>query len=317
MQIITDLDRFPDDLRGGAISIGKFDGMHLGHSLILHRLESHAGKRQIPAVVMTFDPPPVAVLKPELSVQSICTLERKIELIGSFKVDAVIVVPTNLEFLQQSAETFFYETLQNRLHAQIVIEGKNFSFGRDKIGNSETVKLYGQWTGIEVDLVEPVRLGEKLVSSSGIRRLLQDGCVEQVNELMPQPYRLTGKVVLGEQRGRTLGFPTANLGEVKTIIPKDGIYATVARIDGVPHGSTTHIGSNPTFQGTEKKIEVFIHDFSGDLYGKRLDIDFFAYLREVVQFGTSEELINQMNLDIQRSQPFFRRDEQTSEPPTE
>ena len=301
MQIVTELTTFPETLQGGAVSIGKFDGMHLGHSLIVQRLKSHAHQRQIPAIVVTFDPPPAVLLQPETNLKPMCTLKHKIELIRNFNVDAVVVIPTTRELLQQSAETFFYETIQNRFQAKVVVAGSDFSFGRDRIGNPDVIRLYGQWTGIEIDIVSPLQIGDERVSSSGIRRLIQSGQIERVNELMPQAYRITGTVSVGEQRGRTLGFPTANLENVQTIMPKQGIYATTTWVEGRRYGSTTHIGANPTFDVLTPKTEVFIHDFTGDLYGKQIEVDFLAYLREPVRFDSTEMLVRQMHEDVIRS----------------
>jgi riboflavin kinase/FMN adenylyltransferase len=301
MQIIAELATFPERLRGGAISIGKFDGMHLGHSLIVNRLKSYAHQRQIPAILVTFDPPPAVLLQPEDELKTICTLERKIELIRNLHIDAVVVIPTTHELLQQSAETFFYETIQNRFYAKVVVAGKNFSFGCNRIGNPDTIRCYGQRTGVEVDIVDPLQIGEERVSSSSIRRLIQAGQLERVNELMPLPYRMMGTVITGEQRGRTLGFPTANLGDVQTILPKQGIYATATWIEGKRYSSTTHIGTNPTFDIILPKIEVFVHDFAGDLYGQRIEVDFLALLREPVRFDSVEALIRQMHGDVLRS----------------
>ena len=301
MQIITEFAAFPEALQGGAISIGKFDGMHLGHSLIVNRLKSYAHQRQIPAVLVTFDPPPAALLQPDADLKTICTLERKIELIHNFHIDAIVVIPTTHELLQQSAETFFYETIQDRFHTKVVVAGRNFSFGRDRIGTPDVIRCYGQWTDIEVDIVDPLQIGNERVSSSGIRRLIQAGQIERVNELMPSPYRMTGMVIAGEQRGRTLGFPTANLGNVQTILPKQGIYATVTWIEGKQYGSTTHIGTNPTFGVLSPKIEVFVHNFDGDLYGTKIEVDFLALLREPIQFDSAESLVRQMHEDVIRS----------------
>ena len=301
MQVFHDLEVLPDSFKGGAVSIGKFDGMHLGHSLIIHRLKSHAGRLRIPAVVVTFDPPPIRILRPDLDVRPICTLERKIELIRSFGLDALVVLSTDWKLLEQSAETFFFDTLQKRFHAKVVVEGQNFTFGRDRIGNVDAITLYGRWSGIETDIVEPMRLGERIISSSGIRTLLSEGNVEQANELMPQPYRLTGTVVVGDRRGRTLGFPTANLDGVTTIIPQSGLYATVAQVEGKRHASTTHVGPNTTFGQSDHRIEVFLHDFDGDLYEKTLDVDFHARIRDSIRFDSAEELVAQMNRDVRQS----------------
>jgi riboflavin kinase/FMN adenylyltransferase len=195
--------------------------------------------------------------------------------------------------------------IQNRFGAKVVVAGKNFSFGRDRIGTPDTIRLYGQWTGIEVDIVEPLQIGEERVSSSGIRRLIQAGQIERVNELMPMPYRIIGTVIVGEQRGRTLGFPTANLDSVQTILPKYGIYATATWIEGKRYGSTTHVGTNPTFDVSLPKIEVFIHDFTGDLYGKWIEVDFLTMLREPVRFDSVNALTRQMHEDVLRSRRIF------------
>ncbi len=307
MQVFHDPTALPDTLRGGAVSIGKFDGMHLGHAMIVQRLKNHASLLQAPSILITFDPPPMAVLRPDLEYRPLCTLERKIELIAGFEPEALIVVPTNTDFLRQTAETFFYDTLKGRLDARVVVEGRNFSFGRDRIGNVEAIRLYGQWTGIDVDIVEPVRVGDEVVSSSSIRRMLREGRVERVNELMPLPYRLTGTVVSGERRGRRLGFPTANLDHTQTIIPKRGIYAALAVLEGKSLGATVHIGPNPTFDEDASKIEVFLHDFQGDVYGKSLHVDFLAMLRETIRFESAEQLIDQMNRDVQKSREISAR----------
>jgi riboflavin kinase/FMN adenylyltransferase len=301
MHIITNLDDIPESFRGGAASIGKFDGMHLGHSQIIRRLKNHADKRHIPSLVLTFDPLPAIVLHPDREFQPICTLERKIELIRSYQVDAFVLFRTDIEFLCQSAETFFFETLHKKLNVKVVVEGQNFCFGFDRLGTAESMRRYGKQAGIEIDLVESVQIDKHLVSSSEIRRLLQEGKAEQVVRFMPQPYRLTGTVIYGEQRGRTLGFPTANLGEIKTIIPKQGIYATIATFDDQTFDSTTHIGTNPTFNVTTPKIEVFIHNFDGNLYGKTVHVDFLGCLRGIIRFSSADELIRQMNLDVQNS----------------
>lgn len=304
MKIITELSAFPEALRGGTISIGKFDGMHLGHSLIVQRLKSYAHQRQIPAILVTFDPPPTVLLQPNSDLKPICTLERKIELIRNFHVDAVVVIPTTQELLQQSAESFFYHTIQDRFRTKVVVAGKNFSFGRDRAGNPDVITRYGQLANIEVDIVDPLQIGDERVSSSGIRHLIQWGQIERVNELMSCPYRMTGTVIVGEQRGRTLGFPTANLGNVRTILPKQGIYATATWIEGKRYGSTTHIGTNPTFGVFLPKIEVFVHDFNEDIYGKQIAVDFLAFLREPVRFDSAEALVSQMREDVLRSRHF-------------
>lgn len=298
MQVFHDLDHLPKTLQGGVVSIGKFDGVHLGHVLIIHRLKSHAGRLRTPSIILTFDPSPVSVLRPDLNVKPICTLERKIELIEMFGIDAIIVLKATKDFLFQSAETFFFSILSDLLKAKVVVEGRNFTFGRDQIGNADTIQSYGRWADIEIDIVEPVQLGEKIVSSSGIRRMLSEGNIEYVNELMSLPYQLRGTVVEGDRRGRTLGFPTANLENIETIIPKPGVYACLVHANGHEYYATTSVGPNPTFDIFNNKVEIFLHDFEGNLYGTDLRVDLLSYQREIKRFESREDLIFQMQTDV-------------------
>ena len=305
MEIVNGIEHLPERLRGGAVSLGKFDGVHLGHARILERVREHAGQRRIPAIVLTFDPPPTTLLRSS-SDRPLCTLERKIELLGNFQLDGVVVIPTTLDFLRQSAETFFFGTLAETFRAKIVVEGENFSFGHGRSGNAEAMRRFGQQAGIDIDPVASIRIGERIISSSEIRRRLIAGNICSVNEMLTQPYRLSGTVVHGEHRGRTLGFPTANLGDVQTIIPNPGIYATSIRWEGGDYLAATHIGANPTFGETATKIESFLLDFDGDLYGKTLHVDFLDRLRDVVRFESVDQLLRQMEHDVRQIRAFDR-----------
>ncbi len=304
MEIVYGIENLPEALRGGAVSLGKFDGMHLGHAKILHRVKEHAERLGVPALVLTFDPPPATLLTSSVAFP-LCSLERKLELFRDFDLDGVVVVPTTLDFLRQSAAAFFFETLIETFRAQVVVEGENFSFGRDRGGNAEAMRRFGKQAGIEIELVESVRLGDRIISSSEIRHRLRSGDIRGANAMLQVPYRLSGTVVHGEHRGRTLGFPTANLGNVQTIVPKPGIYATLARFDETEHLAATHIGSNPTFGETPLKIEVFLLDFSGDLYGRTLYVDFLDHLRDIVRFESVDQLLRQMERDVEQVRRIF------------
>ena len=299
METVNGIERLPEHLRGGAASLGKFDGMHLGHSQILAQLKEHAERRGVPSVVLTFDPPPTVLLRSP-PVQPLCTLERKIELLRDFNPDALVIIPTTPDFLRQSAETFFFETVVEKLRATVVVEGENFSFGHERSGNATAMLCFGKQVGIDIDLVESVRIDEKIISSSEIRRRLLAGDIRGANAMLTKPYRLSGDVIHGEHRGRTLGFPTANLGDVQTLIPKPGIYATSVQGEDGEYLAATHIGANPTFGETAMKIESFLLDFDGNLYGKTLHIDFLDHLRDVVRFESTDQLRRQMEHDIQQ-----------------
>ena len=298
METITTIDRIPKHLCGGVLAIGKFDGMHCGHTLILARLRDHARKRGLPTVAMTFHPLPTQVLYPASGIRPLSTLEQKTELLAASGIDAMIVCPTDPAFLARSAEGFFDHVIRKTLETRVIVEGRNFCFGHNRIGTPEKLQTWCRATGITFEAVETITLNGEPVSSSRIRALLGGGNIPLANELLSRPYRLTGVVVTGEQRGRYLGFPTANLAEVETIVPKPGLYAATLRHDNRRYAAAVHIGDNPTFGQTPFKIEVFLIDFDGDLYGQTLRVDFLHRVRDAKKFASADELIAQMHRDI-------------------
>ncbi|MDR1477961.1 MAG: bifunctional riboflavin kinase/FAD synthetase [Planctomycetaceae bacterium] len=303
IDIFHNFESVPEKFHNGAVSVGKFDGVHLGHSLIFNRLKNFAARLSVPSVVVTFCPHPIAILRPDFGIRPIQTLARKIELIKKFDVDAVIVVHPDKQFLQQSAETFFFDILCGQLRAKVVVCGRNFTFGHDRVGTAESIKQYGNDTKneIEIDIVEHVQIDGKVASSTLIRQLIQEGQIEEANKFLGLPYRLSGVVSAGDSRGRLLGFPTANLEQIETIIPQHGVYAAIANFDGKNFASTVSIGTNPTFNQNTTRTEVFLHDFNGDIYGKELHVDFLANIRKITKFNSKEELVNQIQRDITQS----------------
>ncbi len=302
MQIIHEPEALPDNLKGGVVSLGKFDGVHPGHVMTIECVKEHAARLHAAALVMTFDTPPIHILRPHPGQRPICTLSRKIELLQTLGLDGIVILRATKELLEQSAEAFFLDTFQKKLGAKAIVEGRNFAFGRDHAGSSDTLRQLGIQYEIETDILEPISVAGRIISSSGIRELLRDGHIVEAHALMPKPYRITGTVITGDQRGRTLGFPTANLAGVETVIPKWGLYATTTVVEGKHYASTTHVGPNPTFEAADARIETFLHHFSGDLYGKTLDVDFHARLRDSIRFDSVEELVRQMTLDVRRSE---------------
>ncbi|MDR0392010.1 MAG: bifunctional riboflavin kinase/FAD synthetase [Planctomycetaceae bacterium] len=301
MQIFHDFGSVPAQFHNGAVSIGKFDGVHHGHEQIINHLKKFADKLSLPSIVVTFCPHPVTILQPAIGVKPIHTLDRKIEIIGKFDVDAMIVIDTNKMFLQQSAETFFFDTLCGLLHARVIVCGRNFTFGCNRTGTAESIKSYGKSTGLEVDIVEPVQIDGNAISSSLIRKLIQEGRIDEANKFLGMPYRLSGVVGRGDARGVTLGFPTANLEQIETIMPKQGVYATIANVDGKRYLSTTNIGACPTFDQHTPRVEIFLHDFNDNIYDKKLHIDIISAIRDVKKFDSVEQLIVQIKKDIDES----------------
>ncbi|MBN2024247.1 MAG: bifunctional riboflavin kinase/FAD synthetase [Pirellulales bacterium] len=296
--LIRRLDDLPDTLRHGAVTIGNFDGVHLGHGRLVELLLDEARRRGGPAVVFTFDPPPANLLRPAAHSRPLTSLARKAELLGQLGVDAVIAYPTDPDFLHLPAKRFFDQVIVERLAARAMVEGPNFYFGHDREGD---VEMLGRLCG-EADIVlrvaEPIEVNGRIVSSTLLRRLVAEGRLDEADRMLTQPYRLSGLVVRGEGRGASLGFPTANLERIETLLPAEGIYAGRAWAEGRTWPAAISLGPNPTFDGQTAKVEVNLIGYSGDLYGAQLAVDFLARLRDIVRFDSVERLVGQMHRDV-------------------
>ena len=301
----------PDpSLFGGAISIGNFDGVHRGHASLLGRLRAMADRLNGPAIAVTFDPSPAAILRPEMAPVQLTTIARRAELIKQCGVDHVFVCETNREMLGQSPEQFFSSLVMSQLGAKGMVEGPNFYFGKSRAGDTRLLGQLCRGRGIELEIVSPHSDSAGTVSSTRVRELLKQGEVDQANQLLTQPYRLEGKVVKGSARGREIGFPTANLDEVTTLIPGFGVYACHATLaSGQRLRAATHIGPNPTFDEKSAKIEVHLIDFDGDLYGHSLQIDFCSRVRGVIKFDSMNALSLQLRQDIAAIDRLLRTQE--------
>ncbi len=281
VKIIRSLDPLPDAFRHGAVSIGNFDGVHLGHARIVERLVESARRVGGPAIVFTFDPHPAALLRPHRSPPPLSTVDRKAELLAELGVDAMIAYRTDLALLRLDAPQFFGSILQERLAARAVVEGANFSFGRGREGNVELLRGLCAEAALLLEIVPPVALDGQIVSSSLARTLIAEGQIERAQRMLTRPYRVYGKVVHGAGRGRKLGFPTANLAEVRTLLPREGIYAGQMEVDGRAWPAAISLGPNPTFNEQGLKVEAHLIGFDGDLYDRWLGLDFLARLRGV------------------------------------
>jgi riboflavin kinase / FMN adenylyltransferase len=297
MHLLRDLSNV-DRFRGGYVSIGNFDGVHRGHQAMLNALTGRARSDGVPAVALTFDPHPIALLKPEATPPALTTIEHRAELLGRYGVDVMVVLPTDRKLLALTAEEFFESIIRGELRTRGLVEGPNFFFGRNRSGNITVLRGLCGTHGLSFDVVPPLTVDEQLVCSSVIRSLLDAGEMAHAVRLLGHAYRLSGLVERGAERGRTLGFPTANLGAVKTLVPANGVYAAWTTINDVRHPAAVHIGPNPTFGESAKKIEVHVIDFVGDLYGQPLDVDFLDRVREVRRFGSVDALRDQLQQDI-------------------
>lgn len=298
MKLIQRLDDLPDAVRGGAVSIGNFDGVHRGHAQLIRRLVERAGKLGAPSVVFTFEPHPITILRPDQSPPPLTSVARKAQLLGGLGVDYVLAYPTDPEFLTLTAEDYFERIVRQLLDARVLVEGPNFYFGQQRQGTIVLLSKLCQAAGMDLEVVDPVRQGEHYISSTRVRRTLLDGEVELAATMLTEPYQIAGRVVHGAERGRTIGFPTANLAEVRTLVPAEGVYAGAVPIGGEQHPAAIHIGPNPTYGEAARKIEVHLLDWDGDLYDQPLAVDFWQRIRDIRRFASPDELVAQLHQDV-------------------
>jgi riboflavin kinase/FMN adenylyltransferase len=283
--------------RGGYVSIGNFDGVHVGHRKIAERLRALAEGDDVPAVVLTFEPHPLKLLRPEHVPPSLTTLEQKAELLEGGGATCVIAYPTDRKLLQLTPEEFFDAILVAELRAKGIVEGPNFCFGKDRKGDIGALRDLCLRRGVVLDVVEPVG-GETMISSSTIRSLIDEGRMAEAVELLGHPYRLRGEVVSGARRGQMIGFPTANLARIETLLPGDGVYGGIAAIGDRTFAAAINVGPNPTFGENNRKVEAHLIDFAGDLYGRSLDVDLIQRIRDTRRFESREELMRQIARDV-------------------
>lgn len=299
MQILSGIQEI-GPFAGGVVSIGNFDGVHRGHRVMLKELVRLAEKLNVPAVAITFDPPPVALIAPQRVPPRLTTSERKAELMSELGVDALLVYRTNREFLNLSPAEFFQQVVLDQLQAKGLVEGENFCFGKNRAGNSQLLGEFCQEHQLELKIVSPVLNEGEVISSTGIRYALAQGDFAKGVNWLGKAYGLTGTVVSGAKRGRILGFPTANLDGISTLIPQEGIYAGLSWFDGKPVGAAVHIGKIPTFDDDSVRVEVYLLDFEADLYGQSVSVDLFARIREIKRFDSSESLKLQLQQDVEQ-----------------
>jgi riboflavin kinase / FMN adenylyltransferase len=296
--IIRHLEQLPESARGGAVAIGNFDGVHRGHRRIVERLLERARELGRAAVVFTFDPHPVRLLRPEECPPPLTWTERKAELLAALGVDRVVAYPTDEALLALSPQEFFERIIVGALSAKAVVEGPNFYFGHNREGNVERLRELTATAEMTLDVVEPVVAEGEVVSSSRIRRLVAAGDVAAAARLLTAPYRIRGMVTHGAGRGAHLGFPTANLEAVDTLLPVAGVYAGRAWIDGRGWAAAINLGPNPTFGEHALKVEVHLLDFDEALYGQPLEVEFLERMRDIQSFASTEELVRQLRVDV-------------------
>src|SRR5215217_1741423 len=295
--------------RPTVLTLGVFDGLHLGHQFIMRTVVERARATGAVPTVITFDPHPRAVLHPESAPPLLQTFDQKVEALGVLGIEQTIVVRFTQEFSTIRAADFLNDVVVDRLHAKEVYLGKGFAFGHNREGNIELLKRMGDQLGFVAGEVPEVRLRGGRVSSSKIRKLLAAGQVNLARRMLGRPYGVEGVIIRGNRRGHTIGFPTANLKPHNRVVPKFGVYATATLVDGTWRRSITNIGVRPTFENeAEPSIETYIFDFDGDLYGDVLRVRFLHRLRDERKFSGIDELKAQIERDSARALNYFRHE---------
>lgn len=315
MQRWRGLEDIPQDWGRSVVTIGSYDGVHRGHQLIIKHAVDRARALGVPTVVVTFDPHPSEVVRPGSHPPLLAPHHRRAELMADLGVDAVLILPFTTGFSKLSPAEFVVKVLVDKLRAKVVVEGPNFRFGHKAAGNVEFLTEQGKIYDFEVDVVDLYVTGEAgggdPFSSTLTRRLVAEGDVAGAREILGRPHRVEGVVVRGAQRGRELGFPTANVETLPhTAIPADGVYAGYLHAQGEIMPAAISVGTNPQFDGTERTVEAYAIDRVGlDLYGLHVAVDFLAYVRGQAKFESLEALLEQMAEDVKRCREIVAAEE--------
>ena len=309
MQIWRSLEEVPSDLGPTVVVVGNFDGVHLGHRHVVNRARERAAARSLTVVAVTFDPHPMAVLRPEHAPTALTSLEVRAELLADAGADAVLALPFDRDVARWSPEEFVRRVLVDGLHAATVVVGANFRFGHRAAGDVATLRETGERYGFTAEGIA-LDGGPQVWSSTYVRMSLAAGAVAAAAEALGRPYAVRGVVVRGDQRGRELGFPTANVPTgALTAVPPDGVYAgTLRRLDtGETYPAAISVGTNPTFDGVrERRVESYVLDRTDlDLYGVEVEVGFVDRLRGMVAFESIDELVEQMRADVDRARALL------------
>ncbi|AMV36646.1 bifunctional riboflavin kinase/FAD synthetase [Planctomyces sp. SH-PL62] len=309
MITIENVRDFPARARGAYVTIGNFDGVHRGHARLMAELVRRADAAGAPALAVTFDPHPAALLRPEQTPEPLVRMDREIELLMATGVSDVAVFRTGPWLLGLSAREFFEQVVLGQFAARGMVEGPNFFFGRDRQGNVDVLGRWCRESGVALHVAEPLMTDDgRMISSSRIRRCLVDGQVAEARDLLGRPHRIRGLVTHGAGRGAGIGVPTANLDEIDVLIPAPGVYAATVLVPGVEPGSppsrwpaACNIGPNPTFGEQQFKVEAHLIDFRGDLYGQLIELEFLERLRPTRAFAGLDDLLQQISRDVEQA----------------
>jgi riboflavin kinase/FMN adenylyltransferase len=289
------------------MTVGVFDGLHLGHRYLIEKVIQRAQSLNLQSLVLTFDPHPIAVLSPKSDPEILTTFEQKAEVLEGWGLDHLGRLEFSQNLSHMSADEFLTEAIWSRVEPHEFIIGPDFRYGRNAEGHLESLKKWAKDKKIHLTVVK-LQMGDEVsYSSSRVRGLLKIGLVQAAAASLGRPYRLSGIVIDGSHRGRKLGFPTANLGQVKQLIPGPGVYAVKVKLNDTYHDGMTSIGHNPTFGSPYLTVETFLFDFDQSLYGQRLDLDFIDQMRGMVRFPDPQSLVKQLKTDEERARSILTK----------
>jgi riboflavin kinase/FMN adenylyltransferase len=308
MEVINGIDNISRPFRNPVLTIGNFDGVHLGHRELFQRVKHVARSLDGESLVMTFNPHPIRVLFPGNGPPLITLHDQKVQLIEASGIDVLIVVEFTREFARMTAEDFVERLLHEKIGARALVVGPDYRFGRDRKGDIAFLTAMGRKFDFEVHVVPDLTVNGEEVSSSAIRTFLMAGELEKARRMLGRDYQVTGRVVRGRDRGgRLLGFPTANLVLMEELTPKPGVYATEVWVDGRRYQGATNVGYNPTFGNGVLSVETHLIDFTGELYGKTLQVRFVKRLRDEKAFSGPPELSAQIRRDVEKAREILAR----------
>ncbi|MBN2561811.1 MAG: bifunctional riboflavin kinase/FAD synthetase [Phycisphaerae bacterium] len=304
MRVYRDIASVDDAMRGAVLAVGNFDGVHLGHQRILRTAHALATVSSTAVIVMTFEPHPLAVLRPDHAPERLTPWDEKLRQLRSAGADAIVRLEATQPVLSLSAEDFVREILVQRIHPSYIVEGPSFGFGRNRAGNVDLLDKMSTKGGFQVHVVEPYRLtlgngDHAVISSTVVRKLLKTGLVDDAAACLGRPYSLVGTVVHGAAAGRHLGFPTMNLDVGEQLVPSEGVYAGMAEVAGHRKAAAISIGQRPTLGGSSVVVEAFVLDDSGDWYGAPARLDLIKRIRDQMRFDGREALTAQIARDVE------------------
>jgi riboflavin kinase/FMN adenylyltransferase len=302
MKIIDNIDKIHEPFKNAVITIGNFDGVHIGHQALFHEVIETAENMGGVSIAMTFEPHPIRVLKQNGHPPLITLYEQKVELIGRTHIDVLICIPFTREFAALSAQEFVGDLLVGKIGMKAIVVGEDYNFGKNREGNIDLLKAYGPRYGFKVIVADWIRMSKAFadrISSTKIRELVTEGMMEQAEKMLGRYYQIRGRVVTGRDRGgKLLGIPTANVNLHDELCPKAGIYAVTGECRGKPFKGVANIGYSPTFENHEFTVEVHIFDFDDNIYGEKILVNFIKRIRDEIKFLSIPELIDQIKKDI-------------------